>query len=522
MERFALPSRSLAPLAVAAALALAGCASLKETLSAEPAAAPVPASWTAGAANNAPRAAEASTGSSAWWQHFGDPLLTGLVQRSLAEATDVGAATARLRQARAARDLAAAGLRPSIGAGASAQAARSEGAPVSRQYRAAFDASWEADLWGGGRAGVRAAEADVQASAATLGQTQVTLAAEVAASYIDLRSAQLRLASARTQLASQERTLALTQWREQAGLVTRLDVEQQQTTVAQTRAQLPALQASIEQGMNALAVLAGAAPGALHGRLAAAAAVPSAATEIALDIPAEVLTRRADVAAASARVQAAAARVDQIDAERLPSLQLSGSIGLSALALSTLGSGAGFASVLAGLDVPLFDGGRLRARVRAQEAALDEARIDQRAVVLAALQEVEDALVALKGAREQLTHQQAAASAARNAARLAEQRYASGLTDVSNVLLTQRTLLGAEDAVVTGTAALATQQVRLFKALGGGWSPASAAGTPTAQATGTAQSTHTTPSTPNTPMAAAIGSAREVPDTAARPSRATP
>ena len=454
---------------LATALAAAGCASLKQPPAAGPEA-PPPAAWTAA---SPPAGADARSALlPAWWQQFGDPLLTDLVTRSLAAATDVGSARARLQQARAARDGAAAGLRPNVGAGGSAQASRSEGAPLARQVRASFDASWEADLWGGGRAGVRAAEADLQASAATLAQTKVSLAAEVAAAYVDLRSAQARLASAETNLASQEHTLRITQWRAEAGLATTLDVEQQRTTVAQTRAQLPALQASIEQSMNALAVLGGEAPGALHARLAPAAAVPAADLSFALDIPAAVLARRADVVAADARVRAAAERIDELDAQRLPSLQLSGSIGLSALTLSTLGSGAGFASLLAGVDLPVFDGGRLRARVRAQEAAWDEAVINRRAVVLAALQEVEDTLVALRGARAQLEHQRAAVAAARNAARLADQRYASGLTDIASVLLTQRTLLSAEDAVVAGTAALATQQVRLFKALGGGWTPA--------------------------------------------------
>jgi len=463
---------------------VAGCASLQRPAAASSAGAadgPVPAAWTAVAA---PDAAAPAASLAGWWQRFGDPTLDALVARALDAATDVRAAEARLRQARAAQDLAAAGLRPTVGATASAQASRSDGRATSRLYRAGFDAAWEADLWGGGRAGVAAAEADLRAGAATLGQARVTLAAEVASTYVDLRSAQARLATTQASLASQEHTLRLTQWREEAGLVNRLDVEQQRTTVAQTRAQLPALQAAIEQAMNALAVLAGEAPGALHARLAATRPLPAAPADLALAIPAAVLSQRADVAAAEARVRAAVARIDQVDAERLPSLQLSGSIGLSALTASALYPGAGVASLLASVSWPLLDGGRLRARVQAQEAALDEARLDHRAVVLAALQEVEDALVALRAAREQQASQQAAVEAARRAAQLAEQRYAAGLVDITSVLLTQRTLLAAEDALASGAAAVVTQHVRLFKALGGGWTPeqlAVDAGTASAQ-----------------------------------------
>ena len=182
--------------------------------------------------------------------------------------------------------------------------------------------------------------------------------------------------------------------------------------------------------------------------------------------------------AAEQQLLAAAARVEQADAERLPSLSLGGSIGLNAISLGALGSGTGVASLLASVSVPLFDGGRLRAQVRGQEAARDEAEANYRATLLAALQEVEDVLVSLRSTREQLAAQQAAAASARSAATLAEQRYRSGLVDFQNVLQTQRTLLSAEDGVAATATLLATQHVRLYKALGGGWSPLTEADTP--------------------------------------------
>lgn len=456
-------------------LLLSGCASLQRTdTPATPL--PVPAAWTAAPATTAaqPSGAASSASLADWWQRFGDATLNDLVRRALTQATDLQVAEARMRQARAARDLAEAALRPSIGSSASAQASKAEGAPLTRQYRVGFDAAWEADLWGRNRAGVSAAEADLRATAATLGQAQVTLAAEVAAGYIDLRNAQARLALTQQALASQEHTLRITQWRAEAGLVSGLDVEQQRTTVAQTRAQLPALQGAIEQSMNALAVLTGAAPGALHAQLATAAPLPAAPADLALAFPAAVLSQRADVAAAEARVRAALARIDAADAQRLPSLNLSGTIGLSALSAAALVPGAGVATLLAAVDWPVYNGGRVRAQVRSQEAAFDEGSANHRAAVLTALQEVEDTLVALRSAREQQAGQQLAAESARRAAQLAEQRYASGLSDITSVLLAQRTLLSAEDAVAGTAASVLTQHVRLYKALGGGWAPSTA------------------------------------------------
>ena len=132
-------------------------------------------------------------------------------------------------------------------------------------------------------------------------------------------------------------------------------------------------------------------------------------------------------------------------------------------------------SLLAGVSAPLFDGGALRAQAQAQQAAVDQAQAGLQGVVLNALKDVENALLALQGNRERLARQQAAAEAAANAELLARQRYQSGLIDFRTVLDTQRTLLSAQDSVASAQASLATGHVRLYKALGGGWTPDTAA-----------------------------------------------
>lgn len=457
------PIVALVALTVSAAL-LAGCASYRQP--GDPVAVAVPAQWHAPLDAAAPAASLAD-----WWQRFDDATLTALVDDALQRNTDVAAAQARLRAARAQRDLAAAALLPVVSGGVDARASGREGAPSTRSSTASVDAGWEPDLSGGRRAGVAAAEADERATAATLAGTQVQVAAEVALAYLELRGTQARLATGLANLANQQHTLQITQWRAQAGLVTQLDVEQARTAVEQTRAQVPVLEGAIARSMNALAVLTGAAPGALQPQLSKPSPLPAAPPDLALAFPADVLRQRPDVAAAAQRVQAAASRIEQADAQRLPSLTLGGSIGLSALTLSGLSTGFGVGSIAAAVSVPLFDGGRIEAQVRAQEAGLDEAHGQYRAVVLGALQEVEAALVSLRAAREQLAGQQAAAESARRAARLAEFRYASGLIDFQAVLQTQRTLLTLEDAATTTATDVTTQHVRLYKALGGGWRP---------------------------------------------------
>jgi NodT family efflux transporter outer membrane factor (OMF) lipoprotein len=299
----------------------------------------------------------------------------------------------------------------------------------------------------------------------------------VALSYLTLRGAQTRLAIAEANLASQLDTHEITGWRLQAGLVSALDAEQSLSATEQTRAQLPVLRTSIAQTGHALAVLTGQPPAALAteltAELATTAPIPRAADDLVLSFPADTLRQRPDVRAAEQQVAAALARVAQADAARKPSFRIGGSLGLSALTLGALTDGASVvSSLLAGVSLPIFDGGAARANLRAEQAALVQAQEAYRATILTALKEVEDALVALRGDRERLLRLNLAAESARNAALMARQRYDSGLVDFQVVLETQRSQLGTQDSVASTQADLAADHVRLYKALGGGWNPA--------------------------------------------------
>lgn len=404
-----------------------------------------------------------------WWERFDDPVLSTLVAQSMATNTSVRSAQAALRQARAQADVQAAGLMPRVGASASVQRSRANNS-TGNSFQTGFDASWEPDVFGRLRSGVNASEADARAAEASLADVQVSLVAEVAVNYIELRGLQQRLAIAHSNLASQQETLQITRWRLQAGLTTSLVSEQARAAVEQTAAQIPALEASLAQSRYSLSVLTGQVPGALDATLAASAPVPQPTAGLALTIPADALRQRPDVRMAEQRITAALARVSQADAARYPSFSLSGSLGLRALTLGALSGGGAVTSALLGsVSIPLLDGGAARAQVRVQEAALEQARVAYEATVLTALQDVENALVALQGDRERLARLSAATEAASNAALLAQQRYSSGLIDFQAVLETQRTLLSTQDSVATTTASVAADHVRLYKALGGGW-----------------------------------------------------
>ncbi len=450
------------------ALLVSGCASLSPPEGLLPLVA-VPPAWAVSSGNAA--TSGAATALARWWTRFDDPQLTALVEQSLNANTSVRTAQASLQQARAQVDVQSAGLAPSVGASGSAQRSRANSS-TGNTFQAGFDASWEPDVFGRLRSGVNASEADARAAEASLADVQVSLAAEVAVNYIELRGLQQRLAIARSNLASQQETLQIAQWRLQAGLTTSLVTEQARAAAEQTAAQIPSLEASLAQSRYSLAVLTGQAPGALDATLAASAPVPQPTAELALAIPAETLRQRPDVRVAEQRIAAALARVLQADAARYPSFSLGGSLGLRALTLGGLSGGGAVTSALLGsVSIPLLDGGAARAQVRVQSAALEQARVAYEATVLAALQDVENALVALRGDRERLTRLVAAADAANNAALLAQQRYSSGLIDFQSVLETQRTLLSTQESVATTTAAVAADHVRLYKALGGGWQP---------------------------------------------------
>jgi NodT family efflux transporter outer membrane factor (OMF) lipoprotein len=455
-----------ATLAMALALTLGAC-STPSSKSDVQIAVPIPAQWSLPAsAGNA-----AATPLGQWWLRFNDPLLAALIQQSLAANTRIQVAQAALQQARALRDAGAAALLPALAGSASAQKSRT-GEQTNNGFKVGLDASWELDVFGANRSGLRAQDSTVQASAAVLGDVQVSIAAEVGLAYMALRSAQERIAIARRNLASQQETLQLTQWRLQAGLVTALEVNQAVAAAEQTYAQIPALQTAIAQNSHALATLTGRPPAALTATLGQTHPLPQAPDALALSIPTDTLRQRSDVRASEYQVAAALARVDQADAARAPSFKLGGTLGLSALTLGALTDGASIvASLLASVLLPVFDGGAGDAQLRSQQAALDQSKATYKGTILTALTDVEDALVALQSDKERLLRFENAAQAASSAALLARQRYSSGLVDFQTVLETQRTQLTTQDSEAVARATVSADHVRLYKALGGGWIP---------------------------------------------------
>ncbi|HST37242.1 MAG TPA: efflux transporter outer membrane subunit [Allosphingosinicella sp.] len=404
---------------------------------------------------------------SRWWEQFNDPLLTRLVDEASAGNLDLAQAGTRLVQARESLVQARAGLLPT--ADASAGAGRNFG-PGNDQssFSVGADVAWEADLFGRIRRGIEASRADAQGVYFDREALRVAIAAEVATNYMQARQAQERLALARDTLAIADDNLQIAGWRVEAGLVSSLDSEQARAARAQAAAAIPNLESNFASATYRLAVLTGRAPGTLTGELSAAKPIPDGPDQVAAGIPADALRQRPDVRAAERNLAAQTARIGVAEAQLYPALRLSGNIGTSAFSLGGLFN-AITGGIFSSLSQTLFDGGRLRAQVRSQQAATEGALAAYRQSILTALEDVENALVALRAARERQTQFAVALEASNNSAILARIQYRSGLTDFQQLLEAERSLLSARDGLVTSRAAESLALVQLYRALGGGW-----------------------------------------------------
>ncbi|MFS0736522.1 efflux transporter outer membrane subunit [Sphingomonas sp. 1P06PA] len=419
-----------------------------------------------------------------WWQAFQDPVLVQLVDRALAANLDIEAAGARLRQARASLRGTRGQLFPTLGA--SGSVARSIGAdgrtvidPTTGQtistggdttiYRAGLDASYEVDLFGGIRRSIEAARADADASQAALRSTQLTIASEIAFNYLDARLGQTRLRIARDNLRAQDETVQIVGWRVQAGLVSSLDLEQARQLRAQTAASIPSLESGLNASLNRIAVLLGEAPGAVNALMATEAVIPLAPA--ASDVPAAVIQRRPDVAQAERQLAAETARIGVQTAQLYPALRLSGTFSGSDTSVGDLLSSA-LGNIVGAISAPIFQGGQIRAAIEGQRASTDASFAAYRQTVLVALEEVENALVALSAAERRERELVVAEEASRNAVTFARSQYRAGLIDFQSLLESERSLLSAQDSRASVRAERATATVQLYKALGGGWQSA--------------------------------------------------
>lgn len=443
-----------------ASLTLAGCALTEPTALPAPS---LPEAWTEGGTDTA----DAAQVSAAWWQAFGSSRLDHLVQEAVVASPDLRIQTERMVQAELALQGAGAALFPNLTLTGDSGWRNSSASGEGRSSALQLALGYELDLWGR-LAAVRArAAADFAASRHDREAARLSLVASVATSWFHSLALRQRLDIARDNLAIAERVLRIVEARFRHGTASAVDVSRQRTTVLTLHATLDPLQVELRQTRRALALLLGRLPqqAPTDDDALDALTVPS----IAPGLPAELLLRRPDVAAAEARLVAAAADIVAARAELLPGLSLSASAGMSSDLVLALGNPIYQSTLSVGLMQAIFDGGERRARVDISRSRQRELLAGYRLTLLTALKEVEDALANLGRDAGQETAQQAIVAEAQRTLRLAEVRYREGADELLSVLDAQRTLFTAQDELARLRLERLLSAVTLYKALGGGW-----------------------------------------------------
>jgi NodT family efflux transporter outer membrane factor (OMF) lipoprotein len=422
----------------------------------------------------------------AWWTNFHDPELNSLIGRAVRSNLDLQIAEARVRAARAEKQMTYADLWPSADlSGSYGRSLESMHQPligslpaqVRRQvhfennvYQAGFDASWEIDVFGGKRRAVQSASAQLAATEYESKYVLLTLLGDVARNYMDVRAYQRRLVIARENIKAQEQGLAIAQDRFGHGVASDLDVEQAATLLTTTRAVVPALEAAVETSFHRLGVLLGLEPGALIAELSGGQPIPAAPPSVPVGLPSDLLLRRPDVRQTERQLAAATANIGVAKADLFPKFFLTGAGGLESTSASDWFSpGSRFWSVGPTMTWRIFDAGKIRANIRVQNALQEQALAAYEETTLTAFEDVENSLVAY--AKEQTRRDSLADSVltSQKSLDLATSLYKSGLTDFVNVLEAESALYQAQDALAQSDRDISTDVVALYKSLGGGW-----------------------------------------------------
>jgi NodT family efflux transporter outer membrane factor (OMF) lipoprotein len=429
----------------------------------------------------------------AWWKRLNDPVLDTLIEIAFRQNLSLRIAGIRILEARAELGIAVGNQYPQLQqlAGDYTADGLSENAAntiseMDMNYTAAnigFDAAWELDFWGRFRRAVESGVWNLDTSIAGYDDLLVTLMAEVARTYVVIRTLETRLAIALENVKIQQRSLQIAQVRFKGGDVTELDVAQARALLGNTQASIPRLEAQLRQAKNSLAVLLGMLPGEVEPLLGGPEPIPTAPSDLAVGIPAELLRRRPDIRLAESRMAAQCSLIGVAKADLYPHFNLFGSIGLSASNAALTAAGFPGGSSLSdiwdsdsleyfggiGFAWDIFNYGRIKNRVRVQDARFQQLVVNYKDTVLKAAQETEDGLSAFLRSQEEVAFLKESVEGATRSVELSMTQYREGLTDYQRVLDTQRFQTQAQDLLTSTQGAVLLNLIATYKALGGGW-----------------------------------------------------
>jgi multidrug efflux system outer membrane protein len=434
-----------------------------------------------GAYKEAPRAPTSAPPKLDWWRDFRSKELTDLIQEAYTSNFDIAAAVARIIQADAASKIAGAPLLPNVALNANATRTRSSqasgnsgngggGGSERASYQAALNASYELDFWGKNRAISEAAQENAISTRFDRDTVALSTVASVATAYFLVLSSQDRLRIARQNVAAADRVLTLIKQRFEAGTASALEVAQQETLLAQQRAQIPPLDQILRQNVATLALLVGRAPAYMKVR--GGSVFKIGIPRVTPGLPSELLIQRPDIRFAEAQLASADASVVAARAAFYPSITLTGEYGVASTALKNLFTPqAIFYQIAAGLAQPVFDGFRLEGQLEQAQGRQLELLSDYRKSIVSGFADVERALIAITDNAELERLQGQVVTASQQAFNIAETRLREGTVDLTTVLITQQALFNAQDAQVVVRLARLQAVLSLYQALGGSWMP---------------------------------------------------
>ncbi len=401
-----------------------------------------------------------------WWTGFGDPYLDRLVDEAIAGSFDLRLLAARIQVAEAGIGEARAGALPSMDIGAGASFQKSTGQPLSRQFNVAAQVNWELDVWGKVAKGVEAQTAEFRATEADWRAGYLTLAANVSTTYFQILQLDEQIDQQQRTLQKNREILGTFEAMHANGLIANTEVLRQQAEINRLTHDLVDLQRARALAGNALATLLGKPAGEFQvpvGHLQDRVSLPV----VPGGLPAELLKRRPDILAAEYRVLSSYDLVGQARLAQLPSIGLTAQGGSASFALTDLLKAFTF-GFLPSINIPALNPG-IKARVKTTEAQVKVAEADYQRTVVAAFEEVENALVNLDAHKKQRIELQQQVERLNRVSAQAAAQLKEGLVSQLELFETERSLLGAQLALLANHQQILSDTVTLYKALGGGW-----------------------------------------------------
>lgn len=414
-----------------------------------------------------------------WWRGFRSTELTQLMEEAQTVNLDIAAAVSRIVQADAQARQAGAALLPTLSGGGSETYSRTSGSSSSGltnggrevvNYSASLSASYQLDFWGQNRDALQTAEETANANRFDRDTVALTTLAAVANAYFQVLASQDRLRTAQSNIASAQRILDAIRERRKAGTGTDLDVAQQESVLANQKALVPPLRQTLDQNVNALAVLVSRPPESV--RVLGGSLNKIAIPRVTPGLPSELLTQRPDIRRQEAQLASATANIGNARAQFFPTIQLTGNGGYQSSALVSLFQPhAAFFQLVGSATQPIFDGGKILGNFEFAKARQDELLQTYRKTIIQSFADVDNALYSIKQTTIKLQLQRDVVTSSKRAFDLAEQQLRAGTADIVTVLNVQQTLFQAEDALWQAQLARLLAIVSLYQALGGGWEP---------------------------------------------------